>query len=154
MHNIKQNRNPNNLICKEFLKFWNPIVFCLLACLPAVRPTSSGRIGPVLLHNVGYQHATEDLLIQLRFTHCVIVSHFFLHCFSFALTGTQNVRNHWRGVDELYSYTYYVTLMAKCMSIWLHHPLKILPSTKFLQCTDSSQPGWLHVETCMRILGL
>ena len=38
------------------------------------------------------------------------------------------------------AYTYYVMLMAKCMCVWLHHPLKLLTSV-LLQCTNSSQPG-------------
>ena len=54
---------------------------------------------------------------------------------------------------ECTAFTYYVTLMAKCMCTWLHHPLKLLPST-FLPCTDSIQPGWFNVETYMRVLEL
>ena len=50
------------------------------------------------------------------------------------------------------AYTYYVTLMAKCMCVQLHHLLKLLPSM-LLPCTDSSQPG-CHAETYMRVLGL
>ena len=49
--------------------------------------------------------------------------------------------------------TYYVMLMVKYTCAWLHHPLKLLPST-LLSCTDSSQPGWFHVETHMHVLGL
>ena len=51
------------------------------------------------------------------------------------------------------AYTYYITLIAKCMCIWLSHLLKLLPSM-LLPCTDSSQPGWFHGETYMRVLGL
>ena len=51
------------------------------------------------------------------------------------------------------AYAYYDTLMTKYTCTWLHHPLKLLPST-YLLCTDSSQPGLFHVETYMRILGL
>ena len=43
----------------------------------------------------------------------------------------ENVRNHWRFVNECMAYTYYVTLMAKCTCTWLHHPLKLLTSTIF-----------------------
>ena len=38
-----------------------------------------------------------------------------------------------------------------CMCTCLHHPLKLLTSAVFLLCTDSSQPGWFHVETYMLI---
>ena len=51
------------------------------------------------------------------------------------------------------AYTYYVILMAKCTCTWLHHPLKLLTSTMFLPCTDSSKPGWFHVKSHMCILG-
>ena len=72
------------------------------ACLPAIRPTSSGRIGPVNSYNTEYRCTNTDLLFQLRFIHCAMVSPFILHCFSFSLTGEQKVRNHWRGVNKLY----------------------------------------------------
>ena len=49
---------------------------------------------------------------------------------------------------RLYLYNYYVTLMAKCMCAWLHHPLKLLPSS-FLPCVDSGQPEWFYAETYM-----
>ena len=51
------------------------------------------------------------------------------------------------------AHTYYIMLIAKCTCAWLHHPLKLLPSALLL-CTNSSQPGWFHVETYMRVLGL
>ena len=56
-------------------------------CLPAVRPTTGRRIGPVFSHNTEYQHANTDLLFRLRFIHCGLVSPFILHCFPFSLTG-------------------------------------------------------------------
>ena len=37
------------------------------------------------------------------------------------------------------TFTYYVTLMAKCTCSLLHHPLKILPNAMFLSCTDSNR---------------
>ena len=114
-----------------------------------MRPTSGRRIGPVFYSNTEYRY-NMDLLFQLRFIHCTMVSPFILHCFPFSLTGEQKVRNCWRGVDELYAL------------YLLHHAngqihvcllLKLLPST-FLSCTDSSQPGSFDVETYMHILGL
>ena len=51
------------------------------------------------------------------------------------------------------AFTYYVMLMAKCMCARLHHALKLLPSALLLR-SDSSQPGWFHVETYMCVLGL
>ena len=109
------------------------------ACLLAIRPTSRGRIGPVFSHNARYRCATTDLLIQLRFIHCTIVSPFILHCFSFSLTVERKgekllIRCRW----IVMAYTYYVTQMAKCTCTWLHHPFKLLTSTVFLLCTDTS----------------
>ena len=46
--------------------------------------------------------ANTDLLFRLRFIHCAMESPFIIYCFPFSLTGEQNVRNRWRGVDELY----------------------------------------------------
>ena len=47
------------------------------------------------------------------------------------------------------AFTYYVTLMAKRMCAWLHHPLKLLLST-LLSCTDSShQDGFMLRLICM-----
>ena len=42
-------------VCRKVLKFWNQPVFRLPACLPAVRPTSSGWIGPIFSHNTEYR---------------------------------------------------------------------------------------------------
>ena len=58
----------------------------LSTILPAIRLTS-GRIGPVFSHNVGYQHTTTDLLFKLRFIHCTMVSPFILPFLSFSLSG-------------------------------------------------------------------
>ena len=74
----------------------------LPACLLAIRPTIGRRIRPVFSHNTEYWHANTDLLFQLRFIHCVMVSPFILHCFPFSLTGEGKGENHWRGVDKLY----------------------------------------------------
>ena len=115
-----------SLTCREFWKFWDPPVFHL----PTVKPTSSGRIGPVFSHNT--ECANTDLLFQLRFIHCAMVSPFILPCFPFSLAGK------WKGEKfagqvsrNCMAYTYYVTLIAKCMCTWLHHSLKLLPSAFF-----------------------
>ena len=62
---------------------------CQPACLPAITPTSCGRIRPVFSHNTKYRCANTDLLFWLRFIHYTIVSPFILHCFSFSMTGEQ-----------------------------------------------------------------
>ena len=124
--------NPNSLTCREFLKNLKPTHIHLLTCLPAVRPTSGRRIGPVFLTIQNINMLTQ------------ICCSFILHCFSFSLTGEQKARNHRRGINGLYGVTYYVLLMVKCKCTWLDHPLKLL-SRMFLPCTDSSQPGWFHV---------
>ena len=132
MSDIKQNKSPNSLTSGKYLKFWNPPVFCLSTCLPAylpvIRPTSGGRIRPVFSHNTEYQHTNTNLLFGLRVIHCVMVSPFILHCFSFWM-------KRWEITEEVsmncMAYTYCVTPMAKWTSTWLHHLLKLLPSTFF-----------------------
>ena len=42
------------------------------------------------------------------------------------------------------AYAYYFIPMAKCMIAW---SVKIINKCKVLLCTNSSQPGWFHVET-------
>ena len=100
-----QNKSPNSLTYREFLKFQNPPVFCLLACLPpclpAVRLTSGKRVGLVFSCNTEYQCTNTDLLFQLCFIHCAMVSPFVLPCFPFSLTGEwKGEKSLWRGVDE------------------------------------------------------
>ena len=51
------------------------------------------------------------------------------------------------------AYTYCAMLMAKCTCILIASSVKLLPGTLLL-CTDSSKPGWFHVETYMHVLGL
>ena len=51
------------------------------------------------------------------------------------------------------AFTYYVMLIAKRKCAQLHHMLKLLPNVLLL-FTNSSQPGWFHVETSMHFLGL
>ena len=82
------------------------------------------------------------------------MSPFILPCLPFSLTGERKgEKSLWRGVDELYGF-YYVTLMAKRTCAWLHHPLKLLPLSALLSCTDSSHQDGFDVETCMHVLGL
>ena len=49
------------------------------------------------------------------------------------------------------TFTYYVTLMAKrtCMCL-IASSVKII-TKRVLRCTDSSQPGWFHIETYMHV---
>ena len=48
------------------------------------------------------------------------------------------------------AFTYYVMLMAKRTCAWLHHPLKLLPLSTLLSCTDSShQDGFMLRLICM-----
>ena len=115
------------------MKFTHAYFVCQSACLPAISSISGGRIGSVLSHNVRYQCTTTDLLIWLWFIPCNIVSHVILHCFSFFLTGKwkdEKLLKRYRWI--VMAYTYYTTLMAKCMCTWLHHPLKLLTSTMYI----------------------
>ena len=67
------------------------------------------------------------------------------------------VSEKWEITEEVLrnctAYAYYIMLMAKCTCAWLHHLLKLLLIALF-PCTNSSQPGWFHVETYLRVLGL
>ena len=100
--------------------------------------------------------SATDLLLQLRFIHCTIVSPFTLHHFSFSLTNQQRGEKSLKGCWWIIitAYIYPITLMAKYTCTWLHHPLKLLVHTMFLPCTNSNQAGWLHVETHRCVLGL
>ena len=90
-----------SLTCRE--KFQNPPVFCQPACLPAVRPTSGRRIGQIFSYNTEYRLVNTDLLFQLRFIHCAMLSPFILHCFPFSLTGDQKgEKKFWTGANEFY----------------------------------------------------
>ena len=57
---------PNSLTCREVLKLRNPPLFRLPASLPpslpAVRPTSGGRIGPIFSHNTEYRLANTSVV--------------------------------------------------------------------------------------------
>ena len=87
-----------------------------------------------------------------RFIHCAMMIPFILHYFLFSLTskqkGEKSLKRYWWIVQL--TATYYITLMVKCMCAWLHHQLKLLLRV-LLPCTNSSQQGWLHVETYMHV---
>ena len=51
------------------------------------------------------------------------------------------------------AFTYYVTLMAKRTCACLHHPLKLLPLSALLSCTDSSQQDGLMLRLVCMFLG-
>ena len=109
----------------------------LPACFPAVRPTSSRRIGPVFAHNTDYQQANTDMFFKLRFIHYTMV-------IPFILLATAEVS------INCMAYTYYITLMAKYVCSWLHHPLKLLTGTMFLPCMiQFRQDGFMLKLICM-----
>ena len=62
------------------------------------------------------------------------------------------LKKSWEIAEEVSTncthYTYYITLMAKCTCARLHHLLKLLP-TVLLSCTNSSNTGWFHIQTCV-----
>ena len=66
----------------------------------------------------------------------------------------EKVRNHWRGVDELYG------LYLLCHANGLMHmyliasSVKIITECNFCPCAESSQPEWFHIETYIRVLQL
>ena len=140
----------------QFVKVLRYTVFCLPACLPPSLPDVSSTSGrsQILSHNTEYQCANTDLLFRLRFIHWVMVSPFILPCFPFSFTG------EWKGEKFLKRCRWIVWL------ILLHHAngqihmsliassLKIVNKWNVLPCTDSSQPGWFHVQTYMYVLGV
>ena len=119
------------------------------------RPTTSRRIGPAFSHNTGYQHVTTDLLIWLRFIHCIIVSFYcslLLFLFDCWTKRWQIAKQVSMNCNGLYLLCHAHSQMHVYCT-WLHNPLKLLTSVILLLCTDSSQPGWFHVETCIHVLG-
>ena len=133
----------------------------LFACLPTrlpvcrtcIKPTSSRRIGPVFSqHKISTHKHRSVVPIKIHPLHHDESFHPSLLPFLFDWWTKR-----WEIAEEVLmncmAYTHYVTLMAKCMCAWLHHPLKLLLS-KLLPCIDSSQPGWFHAETYMCILRL
>ena len=121
--------------------------------LPAVRPTSSGRIGPIFSHDTEYWFANTDLLFRLRFIHCpwwVLSS--FLACLSLWLVNKM-VRNCWKGVDELYSFYLLHHANGQMHVCLIASSVKII--TKCIAVVYRfKSPGWFHVETSMHVLGL
>ena len=66
----------------------------------------------------------------------------------------EKVRNRSEEVSmNCTAFTYYVTLMAKCTCAWLHHPLKLLPLSALLSCTDSSHQDGLMLRLVCMFLG-
>ena len=51
------------------------------------------------------------------------------------------------------AFTYYVMLMAKRTCASLHHPLKLLPLSALLTCTDSIHQGGLMLRLICKVLG-
>ena len=95
-------------------------------------------------------------MIWLQFIHCTIVSPFILCCFSISLTGERKgeiLLKKCRWIVRLI-HTYYVTLMAKYMCTWLHHPLKLLPSTCFCHVPiQLNQDGFMLRFLCIFLDG-
>ena len=88
-------------------------------------------------------------MFWLKFIHCTMVSPFVLPCLLSLWLVNEKVRNHWRGVNELYDF-YLLNHANGQMHVCL---IASLPSTLLL-CTDSSQSGWFLVETYIIILFL
>ena len=88
-----------------------------------------------------------------------LIHHFALDChqiftWSTTINLLQKCRNCWRGDNELYS-LYLLHHINGHMHVCLitSYLLRLFPS-EFLLCTNSSQQGWLYIETYMCILGL
>ena len=130
-------------------------IFHVPPCLPAETPTSGRRIESVFSHNTDYQCTNTDLLFQLRFFPLRHGESFYPSLLPFLFNWC---KKGWEITEEILinctAYTYYVMLMTKYTWTWLHHPLKLLPSTMFLPCTDLGQPGWFHDEAYMHVLWL
>ena len=124
----------------------------LPACLPAVRPVSGGRIGPVFPHNSEYWHTNTDLLFWLRFIHYIIVSSFILHCFSSLWLVNEKVRNYWRDVNELYGLNLLSHASGQMHMYLIASSVKII--TKCYVFTMYRFKSASHIETYMHVLGL
>ena len=83
---------------QRILIFQNPPLFCLSASHKTHQQWED-RTGFSLSED---QHVTLDMLLQLRFIHCAVVSTFILHCSSFTLTDQMGDSNlplmHYRPV--------------------------------------------------------
>ena len=75
---------------------------------------------------------------------------FILYSFPFFLTGEQKVRNHWRGVNILYSL--YLLRHANGQ-IHMYLIASLLTSAMFC-CVRIQVTRMVHVETYMHVLGL
>ena len=89
----KQSKNLNNLTCRGFSKFWNPAVFCLPACLPAVRPTSTRCRGPVFSHKIGDCCLNKNPLYWRTFTLNAIACPLVIHSIDWSSCLKQRCQN-------------------------------------------------------------
>ena len=91
-------------------------------------------------------------ILQLRLIHCAMVSPFILPCLPFSLTGERKGEKSLKRFDELYGFYLLRHDRRKCVQV-IASSVKIITkrlASALLLCTDSSQPGWFHVETYMR----
>ena len=66
----------------------------------------------------------------------------------------EKVRNRSEEVSmNCTAFTYYVRVMAKRTCASLHHPLKLLPLSALLSCTDSSHQDGLMLRLVCMFLG-
>ena len=113
-----------------------------------------GRYGQFYSHNREYQRANTDLLFQIRFISCAIVSPFIIHYFLFSLSSEHKGEILWKRCRWI------VWLILLCHANGQKHiyliasSIKIIYKSNVLLCTDSNQPKWFHVETYLCILGL
>ena len=121
----------------------------LSACLPTVRPTSDWRKGPAFSHDTEYWRTNTNLLFRLRFLYYTMVSPFIVPCLLFSLSGEQKSEKIFKRCRWIVSLVL-ITLMVKCTDCIIHWNSS--PSA-LLSCTDSSQPGCIHVKTYMYVLG-
>ena len=85
----------------------------------------------------------------MLFSNCTMVSPFILYAVLAHWLLNEKARNCWRGVNEFYG-LYLLCYANGQMYVYLIASLILLSSTSFLPCTNSSQPGWFHIETyCM-----
>ena len=108
------------------MKFQTPPGLCLPAYLPAIRPTSSRRIGPFFLPIQNINTLTQICCSDLPLHHDESIHPSLL---SFLFDWWMK---RWEIAEDVLinctAYTYYVTLMAKWMCTWMHHLLKLLLS--------------------------
>ena len=95
-----------------------------------------------------YHRANADVLFQLRFIHCAMVSPFVLASLSLWMVN-EKVRNHWRGVNEMYGIYLLCQASGQMHIIWLHHPLNYyqaqwfwFKSARIVSCWDFYLCSW------------